>query len=902
MMYWSMLLIYLHLQPVSEWTTRNVLEWMASVNMISYSGPFESTAIQGSDLSGLDRHKLAGMGIKEDYPQQAILVCISELCRTRGIVLTFRGWILNSSSPPQQNLSSAEESACLGMGRLREDTKNSLNNNKEHNVTATATNHQNICSNNNNNNNDSTSSSSMSSRVSTPAPPVEESQQPRSSKTALTLLHQLQPVEKCHHCETSLPGKQGLVCSNTCGIVTHAACSTSTLTVSSESGRVTDVASERSPTAATGAPVELSKQFSAAEQAAPSFVLSCIEAIELLAHRNTSLDLYAIFGAHNEPPKDDVDRLVSTLREGDLKVCELNGFAIESFVAALKNYFYELSSPLIPVGFYDRFLEAARERNDDACALKLRQLVHQLPTQHESTLRALLAHLCRLCKLQFSRGLTHPPFDVVNAFCYVLLRPHWENISSIIKNTPLHVRICSLLLSRGEWGEPLPNFTVSSPPPALPPRKMSQPLQNNSESNQNALAAAEWYWGDISREDCNEKLKDTPDGTFLVRDPTSKGSGGFTLTLRQGGCNKLIKIVHRDGRYGFTDPLTFSSVVELVQHFRTNSLEQYNALLNVKLLYPVSRFKDDESCRYDVGTFRQLLVETNRNYLIQSVRLDQFHEQFGQIRQEVDLKQHALKSFDEAIRMYDFQIVLGKQQAAKFPEHKKAFQENQDLLVERQTVLRKEKEALDEDIKNRLEYQRQLEADMSTLRLEIAHLNKQRETSQINLLKAGVGKDEINKLLQESSQLEGYLGLPSTMYWNTVGAGTDPSAVNSKASTSESSSLPHNEVKNWLVESCTRPQAEQQLQGKPHGTFLVRKSQTGQYALSLVVRSKVEHCLIIKTERGYGFAEPHTTFPTLKCLVLHYSRRSLEEHNAKLKDTTLAMPVLAETNQAQQTS
>lgn len=74
------------LQPVSEWTTANVLEWMASVNMLSYSGPFESTAIQGSDLPGLDRHKLAGMGIKEDYPQQAILVCISKLCRSRGIV------------------------------------------------------------------------------------------------------------------------------------------------------------------------------------------------------------------------------------------------------------------------------------------------------------------------------------------------------------------------------------------------------------------------------------------------------------------------------------------------------------------------------------------------------------------------------------------------------------------------------------------------------------------------------------------------------------------------------------------------------------------------------------------------------------------------------------------------
>lgn len=56
------------------------------MNMLSLSGPFESTGIQAGDLAGLERRKLAGMGIKEDFPQQAILVCISELCRSRGIV------------------------------------------------------------------------------------------------------------------------------------------------------------------------------------------------------------------------------------------------------------------------------------------------------------------------------------------------------------------------------------------------------------------------------------------------------------------------------------------------------------------------------------------------------------------------------------------------------------------------------------------------------------------------------------------------------------------------------------------------------------------------------------------------------------------------------------------------
>lgn len=104
---------------------------------------------------------------------------------------------------------------------------------------------------------------------------------------------------------------------------------------------------------------------------------------------------------------------------------------------------------------------------------------------------------------------------------------------------------------------------------------------------------------------------------------------------------------------------------------------------------------------------------------------------------------------------------------------------------------------------------------------------------------------------------------------------------------------------NWnLGDSCDRNLAEILLSCFPNGTFLVRSSKTkrNSFVLSVVIDSKVRHCLIDKIEEEYCFhpqGPTHQLYSSLCNLVMDYRHKSLVCHNPEL-DTNLIYPVLSQ--------
>jgi len=105
----------------------------------------------------------------------------------------------------------------------------------------------------------------------------------------------------------------------------------------------------------------------------------------------------------------------------------------------------------------------------------------------------------------------------------------------------------------------------------------------------------QWFAGRLGRPKAEKLFVGTPDGTFLIRESDSR-PGEYSLSVKYNNVIKHIKINRKGNMYDLApDAKSFPSIQEMVDHFRTHSLNRHFPGMETTLATPFKVAKKNKA-------------------------------------------------------------------------------------------------------------------------------------------------------------------------------------------------------------------------------------------------------------------------------------------------------------------